>query len=87
LTLFHPATGQVRVKGVTHSPNTVLHPWFEHELTTIIAALPHLNPAADPVAHRAAWTRWQAGLSIRFTLFGNITSFTAIADPGSFGRS
>lgn len=70
LTLFHPATGQVRVKGVTHSPNTVLHPWFEQELTAIIAALPPLNPVpvSDPVAHRAAWTRWQAGLSTRFTL-------------------
>jgi hypothetical protein len=68
LTLFHPATGQVRVKGVTHSPNTVLHPWFEHELTAIIAALPPLKPVSDAVAHRAAWTHWQAGLSIRFTL-------------------
>jgi hypothetical protein len=68
LTLFHPATGQVRVKGGTHSPNTVLHPWFEQELTTIIAVLPPLNPVSDPVAHRAAWTRWQAALSIRFTL-------------------
>jgi hypothetical protein len=68
LTLFHPATGQVRVKGVTHSPNTVLHPWFEQELTAIIAALPPLNHTSDPVAHHAAWPRWQAGLSIRFTL-------------------
>jgi len=25
LTLFHPADGQVRVKGVTTCPNTVLH--------------------------------------------------------------
>ncbi|MCK7491802.1 MAG: hypothetical protein MZW92_09165 [Comamonadaceae bacterium] len=29
LTLFHPATGQVRVKGVTRTPNTVLHPWLQ----------------------------------------------------------
>jgi hypothetical protein len=26
LTLFHPATGEVRVKGVTQSTNTILHP-------------------------------------------------------------
>ncbi len=25
LPLFHPASGQVRVKGVTHCPNTILH--------------------------------------------------------------
>ena len=68
LTLFHPATGTVRVKGVTHSPNTVLHPWLEQELTAVIAALPPLNPGSDAVAHRATWTRWQAGLSTRFTL-------------------
>ena len=43
LTLFHPATGQVRVKGVTRSPNTVLHPWLQQELTAIMAALPPLN--------------------------------------------
>ena len=39
-TLFHPATGQLRVKGVTRTPNTVLHPWLQQELTAIIAALP-----------------------------------------------
>ncbi len=68
LTLFHPATGQVRVKGVTHSPNTVLHPWFEHELTAIIAALPLLDRVPDAATDHATWTRWQEGLSARFTL-------------------
>jgi hypothetical protein len=68
LTLFHPATGQLRVKGVTHTPNTVLHPWLQQELTAITAALPPLDEIADAAANRAAWARWQAGLSVRFTL-------------------
>jgi hypothetical protein len=68
LTLFHPATGQVRVKGVTRCPNTVLHPWLQAELAVIVAGLPPLEPAPEAAANRAAWTRWQDGLSIRFTL-------------------
>ena len=68
LTLFHPATGTVRVKGVTHSPNTVLHPWFQQELTAIVAALPPLISVPDAAANRAAWAHWQEGLSVRFTL-------------------
>src|SRR5438874_512389 len=40
LTLFHPASGQVRVKGVTSAANAVLHPWLEAELTAILATLP-----------------------------------------------
>ena len=67
LTLFHPATGAVRVKGVTHTPNTVLHPWFQQELTAIIAALPPLDEIPDAATNRAAWARWQTGLSVRFT--------------------
>ena len=68
LTLFHPVTGEVRVKGVTHSPNTVLHPWLERELTAIVAVLPPLDEVPDAAANRAAWTHWQEGLSVRFTL-------------------
>jgi hypothetical protein len=67
LTLFHPATGQVRVKGVRRSPNVILHAWLEAELLAILAALPPASvlPAAD---NRAAWERWQAGLTSKPTL-------------------
>ena len=43
LTLFHPATGLVRMKGVTSAPNVVLHPWLQAELEEILGALalPH----------------------------------------------
>ena len=36
LTLFHPATGQVRVKGVTSCTNAVLHQWLTEELASVI---------------------------------------------------
>lgn len=68
LTLFHPATGQVRVKGITHSPNTVLHPWLQAELAVIVAALAPHDEAPDATANRAAWACWQDGLLVRFTL-------------------
>ena len=43
------------------------HPWLEAELTAILATLP--EPPAQPEAERrAAWERWQAGLTVRFTL-------------------
>ena len=67
LTLFHPATGQVRVKGVTTCPNVVLHAWLEAQVPAILAVLPSATalPEAD---HRAAWERWQAGLTVKPTL-------------------
>ncbi len=67
LTLFHPASGAVRVKGVISSANAILHPWIEHELTSILAALP--TPLElDPEENRHRWMRWQEGLSVRITL-------------------
>ena len=52
LTLFHPASGQVRVKGVTCTTNLVLHGWLKQELSTIVATL-SAPPALDPVMQRA----------------------------------
>jgi hypothetical protein len=67
LTLFHPARGVVRVKGVTRTANAVLHPWLEAELTEILAALP--EPAVLPPAeNRRCWERWQDGLTVRISL-------------------
>ncbi len=67
LTLFHPATGQVRVTGVTQCPNAVLHPWLKTELAAIVAALP-APPVLSAEDNQRAWTRWQEGLTIRITL-------------------
>jgi hypothetical protein len=68
LTLFHPASGQVRVKGVRQSTNAILHPWLKAELEDILASLPQPQPLRDHAAHRREWERWQEGLSIRITL-------------------
>ncbi len=67
LTLFHPATGQVRVTGVTRCPNAVLHPWLKAELAAIVAALP-APPVMSAEDIQRAWARWQQGLTIRITL-------------------
>jgi hypothetical protein len=58
LTLFRPATGEVRAKGVTHAPNAVLHPWLQGELLSVLAALPApmLPEAERPVLAR--WATW-----------------------------
>lgn len=66
LTLFRPSDGRVRIEGTTTCPNTVLHPWLKRELSAVLAELPALPPTAD--TSRAAWERWQAGLSARITL-------------------
>ena len=71
LTLFHPSTGQVRVKGVTSCPNVVLHAWLEAELSAILDSLPtaKILPEDD---NRAAWERWQAGLTVKPTLLDEL---------------
>lgn len=58
LTLFRPATGEVRAKGVTHAPNVVLHPWLTEELTQVLAALPPLTTPADERPALAQWATW-----------------------------
>jgi hypothetical protein len=68
LTLFHPADGQVRVKGVTSCPNSVLHPWLRQELTDILASLPQPSLGLEPEANRALWETWFEELSVRPTL-------------------
>jgi hypothetical protein len=71
LTLFRPATGQVRVKGVTSCPNVVLHAWLEAELSAILDSLPPPKITAED-DNRAAWERWQAGLTIKPTLLDKL---------------
>jgi len=62
LTLFHPESGEVRVKGVTHCTNAVLHPWLMAELTHILNSLTEA-PLLDAETNRAFWLLWQASLS------------------------
>lgn len=67
LTLFHPVSGQVRVKGVTSSANVVLHPWLKEQLNEILASLPE-KPVLAPEENRAVWLAWQKGLSMPIAL-------------------
>jgi hypothetical protein len=68
LTLLHPATGTVRVKGVISSANVVLHPWLQEQLSAIVETLPPLGPMLDQTVNQARWERWQEGLTEKFTL-------------------
>jgi len=52
LSLFHPSTGQVWVKGVTRYPNAVLHPWLKQELSAILDELPAPPEDLDPDINR-----------------------------------
>lgn len=67
LTLFHPASGEVRVKGVLSSANAILHPWLKEELSTILPTLPPPQDL-DAETNRRLWQTWQAGLSLPITL-------------------
>ena len=67
LTFFHPATGQVRVKGVTQSTNAVLHPWVKEQIREILKGLPE-KPLLDEAMNCPMWTARQTGLSKRITL-------------------
>lgn len=68
LSLFHPASGQVRAHGVIRALNALLHPWLKQELTAILATLPPPTPVTDPSVNRARWAQCQAGLSQPITL-------------------
>lgn len=37
MTLFRPATGEVRAKGVISVTKAVLHPWLQEQLLSILA--------------------------------------------------
>jgi len=78
LTLFRPATGEVRARPVTAAPNAVLHPWLQGELEAILAGLPPPPPPPDPAAARAAWAVWQEGLAERFTLPADLPPLRAL---------
>jgi transposase len=55
LTLFRPATGEVRAEPVEHATNAVLHPWLQRELTAILAHCPPVPAAPHPGRRWADW--------------------------------
>ncbi len=78
LTLLHPASGVVRVKGVTSSTNAVLHSWLSEQLSQMVAALPPIEETRSSEEIQASWERWQEGLSVRFTLLANLPPLRAL---------
>ncbi len=56
LTLFRPATGELRAKPVERAPNAVLHPWLIEQWEEILAELPPLT-AAVPLPG-LTWSEW-----------------------------
>ena len=78
LTLFEPATGLLCAKGVTHTPNTVLHPWLVTELEQLLAK--RIEPPLLLEAHvnHATWEAWQADLTVKFTLPDHLPTLRAL---------
>jgi hypothetical protein len=64
LTLFHPASGHLRAKGVFSLTNAVLHPWLTGELTDVLATLEKAHPAETlpPEAERLLCAQWETWL-------------------------
>ena len=58
LTLFRPATGEVRAKAVPRAPNVVLHPWLKQELLEILAGLAELASHHPELPRAADWATW-----------------------------
>jgi hypothetical protein len=67
LTLFHPATGRLRIEGVRSANNQTLHSFLKRELTAVLNELPEPE-ALPPEQARQEWLRWQEGLTRRITL-------------------
>jgi hypothetical protein len=55
LTLFRPATGEVRAEPVEHATNAVLHPWLQRELEAILATCPAAPSEPTPGRRRSDW--------------------------------
>jgi DDE superfamily endonuclease len=64
LTLFRPATGEVRAKGVLSAPNVVLHPWLQGELSEVLAEIEKKQPreTLPPESLRPLYAQWETWL-------------------------
>jgi hypothetical protein len=59
LTLFRPATGEVRANGVRQATNAVLHPWLHAELGSMLASRPLVTAPEHERAPLARWETWR----------------------------
>jgi DDE superfamily endonuclease len=63
LTLFRPATGDVRAQGVLSAPNAVLHPWLKDHMLSVLAELdreplPVRVPLPEGHVLMRTWEHW-----------------------------
>jgi hypothetical protein len=68
LTLLHPGSGQVKIKGVLRSNNETLHPWLKTELTCILQQNSHAQSKLSGEANLTSWQFWMEGLSVKLSL-------------------
>src|SRR3954454_13850561 len=68
LTLFHPATGRVRLQSAARGTNAVLHPWLRERLSEILPAPPVPQAPEHTPATPAAWALCHAGMRLPFPL-------------------
>ena len=64
LTLFRPATGTIRAKGVVSASNAVLHPWLKETLGALLDELEKQTPAESlpPEEERPLYAQWKTWL-------------------------
>jgi transposase len=64
LTLFRPATGKIRAKGVVSATNAVLHPWLKEQLSALLGEIEKQSPAEGlpPEEERPLCARWKTWL-------------------------
>ncbi len=67
LTLFHPQTGRLIVKGIKQSTNAILHPWLKENLSELIKESSEENYLISE-GEKTSWTYWQEGLKEKITL-------------------
>jgi transposase len=62
LTLFRPAIGEVRAKGVKQTTNAILHPWLKEQIIEILAELDASSyprgPMRVPICGEGDWEGW-----------------------------
>ena len=68
VSLFYPATGEVRVKGVRSRTNAVLHPWLKEHLRDILKTLPPPQLLLSSEENQAMWKSWQEELTVKVRL-------------------
>lgn len=68
ITLLHPKTGEVRVKGVTNTRNETLLPWLQTQLSDILSKMPQPISIKDPQSNRQFWESWREAVTVKATL-------------------